>query len=211
MDATFWHQRWEANEIGFHQATTNAHLVTYFTDLVPAKGSRVFVPLCGKTLDIAWLLSQGYRVAGAELSELAIRQLFVELDLQPELSIIGKVTHYHATNIDIFVGNIFDLTNEVLGFVNATFDRAALVALPEPTRVDYASHIIGITNHAPQLLITYEYDQTLLKGPPFSIPHKEIRQHYSADYDISLLRSGDVIGGLKGLYEAKENIWHLKP
>ena len=81
MDPTFWHQRWEKNEIAFHEGKANALLVKHFHELTLAKGRRVFVPLCGKTLDISWLLSNGYHVAGAELSQVAIEQLFMELGI----------------------------------------------------------------------------------------------------------------------------------
>jgi thiopurine S-methyltransferase len=211
MDANFWHQRWEANQIGFHESKPNPLLVTYFKALSLVQGSRVFVPLCGKTLDIAWLRSNGCRVAGAELSELAIQQLFAELGIEPEISDIGEVKLYSAAAIDIFVGDIFNLTRKMLGTVDAVFDRAALVALPENVRIRYAKHLIDITNNAPQLLITYDYDQKLTQGPPFSVSNEEVSRHYRDRYEITPLVSLDVGGGLRGKYSAKENVWLLKP
>lgn len=211
MDANFWHQRWENNHIGFHQKQPNALLVAHFKTLSITKDSRVFVPLCGKTLDIGWLLADGYRVAGAELSELAIQQLFAELGLEPEITIIGDIKHYRAADLDIFVGDIFNLTREMLGSVDAIFDRAALVALPENVRIRYTAHLIDITGCAPQLLITYEYDQTLMDGPPFSISTAEVNRHYDARYAIAALSSVEEKEGMKGKYTAKETVWHLKP
>src|SRR5690349_18438288 len=128
MDAGFWHERWETNDIAFHKNEANPLLVRCFAALSLSKGSRVFVPLCGKTLDIHWLLSEGFRVAGAELSKVAIEQLFTELGVEPKVSRDGEVDHYSATNIDVFVGDIFQLSSEVLGPVDAVYDRAALVA-----------------------------------------------------------------------------------
>lgn len=107
----------EANEIGFHEGEANRLLVKYFDALCLAEGHRVFVPLCGKTLDIAWLLSNGFRVAGAELVESAIEQLFSELGIEPEISEVGGVKRYSAKNIDIFVGDIFAVSSEILGSV----------------------------------------------------------------------------------------------
>jgi thiopurine S-methyltransferase len=211
MDATFWHQRWATNNIGFHASEVNPLLVTYFKELSIAKGGRVFVPLCGKTLDIAWLLSNGYQVAGAELSELAIQQLFSELGIEPQITELSELKHYRATGIDIFVGDVFNLRGDVLGAIDAIFDRAALVALPEQVRIRYTKHITDITGNAPQLLITYEYDQNLMDGPPFSVSNAEVNQHYQASYELSLLTSIDVMGGLKRGYPAKENVWLLKP
>ena len=174
-----------------------------------ADSSRLFIPLCGKTLDIAWLLSKGYRVAGAELNKPAVEQLFRELGVEPRVSKLGKLDCYSAENIDIFVGDIFDLSAEVLGDVDAIYDRAALVALPEAMRKNYRDHLLEITNIAPQLLLTFEYDQTVMQGPPFSISANDIKRYYSDIYTLSLLKQIEVPGGLKGQCAASETIWLL--
>ncbi|CAN1209770.1 Thiopurine S-methyltransferase [Tumidithrix helvetica PCC 7403] len=210
MDASFWHQRWEGNNIAFHESETNPLLVKYFKELALGNGSRVFVPLCGKTLDIHWLLSHGYRVAGAELSKIAIEQLFTELGVEPKISSIDELAHYSATNIDIFVGDIFDLSSKMLGSVDAIYDRAALVALPEAMRDRYTAHLMQITDKAPQLLICFEYDQSVMDGPPFSISNEEVNRHYRDSYALTLMECTNVPGGLKGKCAAKENTWLLK-
>lgn len=210
MDKDFWHQRWERNEIGFHRSEANPLLVKYFDKLSQPKGSRIFVPLCGKSLDIPWLLSKGYHIAGAELSNMAIEQLFAELGVTPEISRDGELDHYSAKNIDLYVGDIFDLSNQMLGPVDAIYDRAALVALPEAMRNRYVAHLTEITKTAPQLLICYEYDQGLMEGPPFSVSNEEVNQKYRDIYDLTLLESANVPGGLKGIVTARENVWLLK-
>lgn len=211
MDPSFWHQRWEKHEIRFHESTPNALLVKYVHELSVAKGRRIFLPLCGKTLDIGWLLSQGYRVVGVELSRIAIEQLFMELGMQPEISGVGDVEQWSAYKIDIFVGDIFALSRQILGPVDAIYDRAALVALPENMRKRYAAHLTELTQKAPQLLISYEYDQRVMAGPPFSVSHEEVHHHYAGKYHVTLLASTEVAGGLKGKCPAKENAWLLKP
>lgn len=209
MKASFWLQRWAENNIGFHENEANPLLVKNFDGLSLDKGSRVFVPLCGKTLDIAWLLTNGCRVAGVELSASAIDELFIALGVEPELSKVGELTLYSAKGIDIFVGDIFDLSTSILGPINAIYDRAALMALPKNMRVQYAAHIVKLTRNAPQLLICYEYEQSLMEGPPFSISNEEVNQHYKACYDISLMDSTTLLGGIKGKCEAMENTWLL--
>ena len=210
MDAAFWHQKWEANEIGFHEGEANRLLVKYFDALCLAEGHRVFVPLCGKTLDIAWLLSNGFRVAGAELVESAIEQLFSDLGIEPEISEVGEVKRYSAKNIDIFVGDIFAVSSEILGSVDAIYDRAALVALPEEIRRRYTGHLMEISDRTPQLLLTFEYDQSVMDGPPFSISNEEVIQHYGDRYELTLMESIAIPGGLKGKCAATENVWLLK-
>ncbi|MEI8362604.1 MAG: thiopurine S-methyltransferase [Betaproteobacteria bacterium] len=211
MQHDFWHQKWEKNEIGFHLPEANALLVKHFSTLNLKQNSRIFLPLCGKTLDIAWLLSQGYRIAGAELSALAIEDLFNSLHLMPTIKNIGEITHYSATNIDLFVGDIFKVTPAMLGKVDAVYDRAAYVALPEEIRKQYSAHLMALTNQAAQLLICFEYDQTIHAGPPFSICEDEVKQHYQTKYDLALLASEVMANGLKGQHPATEHVWWLKP
>lgn len=209
MDTNFWQQKWEANEIAFHRSETHPLLEKYFNELSLTEQSRIFLPLCGKTLDIAWLLSKGYRVAGAELSKIAIDQLFIDLQIEPKITRVGEVDHYSAKDIDIFVGNIFDLSGEMLGHVDAIYDRAALVALPEEMRHKYSAHLMEITKRAPQLLICFDYDQSLMDGPPFSVSNEEVAEHYKDKYQLTLLASLDMPDGLKGV-SAKEIVWLLK-
>jgi thiopurine S-methyltransferase len=211
MDEQFWHKKWESKDIAFHAATPNPLLLSYFDQLGLANNARVFLPLCGKTLDIGWLLNQGYRVAGAELSTVAVEELFSELGLTPMRSELGAVQRYQAHHLDIFVGDIFALNSELLGPVDAIYDRAALVALPDTLRAAYTTLLKEITHTAPQLLINYDYDQTAQAGPPFSISDAELASHYQAAYHVQLLSSNAVAGGLKGKCPAIEKVWLLLP
>ena len=210
MDASFWRRRWERNEIAFHQREANPLLVRHFHELGLPEGSRVFLPLCGKTLDIHCLLGRGYRIAGSELSKIAIEQLFSELGVEPVTTANDEISSYSADSIDIFVGDFFNLFSGMLGHIDAIYDRAALVALPETMRDRYTAHLMEITDQAPQLLITFNYDQRLLDGPPFSISDEEVGRRYQDSYDLKLLESADVPGGLKGKCPAKEKAWLLK-
>lgn len=210
MDANFWHQKWEQNEIGFHRSTVNPLLINHFRALSLAENSRIFLPLCGKTLDIDWLLANQYRIVGVELSEMAIRQLFIRLGIEPQVTERNGMQHYQADNIDIFIGDLFNISDGMLETIDAIYDRAALVALPEEMRNRYTAHLMEITHTAPQLLICFEYDQTLMEGPPFSISDIEVYRHYENSYQLILLDSIEVAGGLKGQYAAKENVWLLR-
>jgi thiopurine S-methyltransferase len=210
MNIESWKQAWEINNIGFHKSKPHPFLVKHFKELDLQDGCRVFVPLCGKSLDIGWLLSMGYEVAGVEVSQLAIEQLFAELGVKPTISTSGKFILYSARNIDIFVGDVFDLSNDILGEVDAIYDRAALVALPLEIRKQYTRHLVRITDSADQLLITFEYDQSLKKGPPFSVEGDEISLHFENSYLFSLLERFPLPGGLQGSSTANECIWLLK-
>ncbi len=209
MDANFWHNRWQTNQTGWHELIINPLLIAHSPSLNVPPGGRVFVPFCGKSLDLGWFLAQGYAVAGAELSELAVTQLFAELGIEPTRSEVEKHKLFHGEKIDVFVGDLFDLSREILGPVDAVYDRAALVALPQAMRVQYTTHLKSLTAFAPQLVIGYEYDQTVVPGPPFSVTSDELHRHYGDSYALTPLARLDVPGGLKGKCPATEHVWKL--
>jgi thiopurine S-methyltransferase len=212
MEHSFWHSKWQKNEIGFHEPKGNALLVKYAEKLLEPDTStipRIFVPLCGKTRDISWLLSQGAEVVGAELSELAIEQLFEELGVSPNITATPKGKIYSKDTLTVFVGDIFKLNSQDIGDVSAIYDRAALVALPDTLRAQYASHLAQITNNATQLIISFEYDQSVLAGPPFSVNERMVDTLYADKYHVTRLERSELIGGLKGKVDADNLVFHL--
>lgn len=209
MDQEFWRQRWQSRETGFHEPGGNALLAKWFHRLDLVAGQRVFVPLCGKTRDIAWLLSKDMHVTGCELSEIAVQELFDELNISPDISENGNYKTCSGPAIEIFTGDLFRLSGDIIGKVDAVYDRAALVALPGEMRRLYSEKIMQITGHAPQLVISFEYDQVEMEGPPFSVDAAEIAALYSAHYEINALDSIELSGGLKGICTAREQVWYL--
>ncbi|MBX3017789.1 MAG: thiopurine S-methyltransferase [Bdellovibrionaceae bacterium] len=208
MDPKFWHQRWQDRQIGFHRADVNPLLADHVERLSLKPGQRIFVPLCGKSVDLGWLRGRRYSVVGAELHEPAVQELFQELGVTPEVATVGNLKRYRAPGLEVFAGDLFDLAPNALGPVEAVYDRAALVALPEPIRRRYASHLLTLTDGAPQLLITYTYDQTRADGPPFSVTPEFVTDVYAAKFTLHNIHREDVDGGLKGL-PATETVWLL--
>ena len=211
MEHDFWHNKWASGQIGFHQAEYNAFLVRHFESLKLTIGDTVFVPLCGKTRDIHWLLNQGHKVIGCELNEDAVKALFNDLNLEPEVTRIDGLQRYCADSLTVWVGDFFRLKAHHLHRVDAVYDRAAVVALPPDMRVRYTEHLLKMTFNAPQLLITYCYDQTIVSGPPFSVPDAEVEQHYSGVFTLQRLESESEPLGMKGKADCTESCWVLTP
>lgn len=209
MNHEFWHQKWQKNQIGFHETEVNAHLKQQISSLVPAADARVFVPLCGKSNDLGWLADQGYHVLGCELSQMAVEAFFDERDMTPEVTQNGPLQRYAVDRIEIFAGDIFELQAEALGRVDAIFDRAALVALPEDTRRAYARHLAQITATAPQLLISFDYDTSRMQGPPFSVTGDEIHRLYDSQYQAQQVSDAVLTGPMAERCDARETVWTL--
>lgn len=176
MDS-FWFDRWRAGEIGFHEGKPN-ELLAANVDLL-GSNRRVLVPLCGKTEDLVFLSSKGHTVIGCELVEDAVKAFFTEHELTPEITSHAHHVQYTSGSISIFAGDYLTTSPALLGACNALYDRAALVALPPELRPRYAQHTRSLlAAHAAAILVTFEYDQSLVSGPPFSVGEAEVREIY---------------------------------
>lgn len=211
MEKQFWFEKWAKRQIGFHEPAPNGLLVEHFDALGLDPGQRVFLPLCGKTLDIGWLLAKGHPVVGAELSQMAVEELFDELKVTPQVAEAGALKRFSAPDLDVFVGDFFELEPEHLGQVHAVYDRAAYVAMSPQMRADYAAQLRRVAPQVPQLLITFEYDQNLMEGPPFAVHQPDIHEKYSGHFRIQGLARKEIEGGFKGKVPAAEAVWLLHP
>ena len=221
MNPEFWHKRWQEKRIGFNQSAVNPLLVNYFDQLDLSTGSRIFVPLCGKSIDMVWLAAQGYDVVGVELVETAVQAFFAEQNIQPIVSQHVEnpdIKCYQGQLVDgdeqrtitLWAADIFALTSTDLGTIDAIYDKAALIALPADMRPDYSEQIRKVSDNAPQLLITLNYDQSKKDGPPFSINHEQVQQYYGSHYQICKLASEPSSIGSAPNLKVTEHIWLLK-
>ncbi|GAA0312046.1 thiopurine S-methyltransferase [Psychrobacter aestuarii] len=202
MTPDFWQNAWQTQQTGFNQSKPNAMLRQHFDKLNVPKQGRVFVPLCGKSVDMLWLLSQGYHVVGVELHEQAVKELFNEHGLsatvtahptQPNLK--QYRADYQGQTLTIWAGNLFDVQPDDIGQIDGIYDRAALVALPddapERMRWQYTQHLGTLTGYAPQLLLAFSYDDdsgiTDKALPPFLVTREALDDYYAAHYDIQLV------------------------
>jgi len=194
MEPTFWQERWARNQIGFHLPEVNPYLQRHWPQLALAEGSKVLVPLCGKSLDLMWLASHGLRVMGVELSEQAVEAFFSEQNLVPRVTRRGAFTVYQADLIEVWCGDFFALDAEALVGCAALYDRAALIALPPLMRAQYAEHLSRLLPSGCQgLLITLDYDQTQKAGPPFAVTDEEVKVLFGSDWTLKVLQEQDVL------------------
>ena len=179
MEKDFWAARWHGGQIGFHGAVPNVRLVAHVTSL-GSKGS-VLVPLCGKSLDMTFLAARGFDVVGVEFVGDAALDYFAEAGVTPQrLERDGFVVYQHQ-NVTIWVADILAIPAQTLGHVDAIYDRAALVALPETTRAAYAQKLASVSHAGTRLLlITFEHD--LLDGPPFSIDGNAVQTMFGLTF-----------------------------
>lgn len=186
-DNELWQQSWRDRDTAFHQKTVNVHLVRFWSGLGLVPTDRIFVPLCGKSLDLLWLAEQGHSVVGVELSPLAARAFFRENRIQPSRRPFGQFTLWEHGRISILCGDFFQLRAADLGDIAAVFDRAALTALPDDLRGPYLEHLRKIVPAACKILLltTEEPEAWETAGQPFAVA-EEITALYSDAFAIEL-------------------------
>ena len=192
MEAEFWLERWQNGEIGFHQAAGNDLLGRHWPSLGLVRGSTVLVPLCGKSVDMAWLAAQGHTVIGVELSPLAAADFFREHGLAAQVRREGAFTVHTAGSISIWCGDFFALPDSVTRDVAAVYDRAALVALPRDLKSRYAGKLRALLPAGtPILLVALTYREEEMDGPPFSTPPEQVQGLFAATHEIATVESRD--------------------
>lgn len=217
MDATFWQNRWKNSDTGFHRSEAHPLLTQHWPGLRLTKGSTVFVPLCGKSFDMVWLAEQGHQVAGSELSAIAIDDFFAGQNLEPVNRSQGALIEKSAGPYRLWQGDVFELTRQDVGDIQAVYDRAAIVALPPDSQRRYAKLLAALMPPSAHLfLISLSYDQSEMDGPPFSTPANTITQLFSTEFDIVHAEHNDnALAGSKnleqrGLTQLTESLYVLK-
>ena len=194
MHHDFWHERWQIGQIGFHQSSVHPFLARWWPTLGVPAPSRVYVPLCGKSLDMVWLAERGHAIVGSELSAIAIRDFFASQRLEPVQSEQGGFVRHSAGPYTILEGDALALTTDQAGPIEAVYDRAALVALPPEMRAAYAASLARLTSPGVQaLLVAFEYPQEMKGGPPFSVGAAEIRELFETAFTVREVERLDIL------------------
>jgi thiopurine S-methyltransferase len=218
VEPQFWLDRWRNGQIGFHQPEVDRSLQRHWPLLKrPSSATRpgVFVPLCGKSLDLLWLRDQGHLVTGVELSATALEAFCMENGIPARRKVLVDFDVYEAEELSLFRGDFFKLSPEILGETVAIYDRAALISWTSEMRPAYAGHIATLARRGTQmLLITLEYDQREMSGPPFPVARDEVERLYSRSFKVQELARQDVLAHeprlrSRGLTSLTEVSYHL--
>lgn len=203
-----WLDRWANGRTGWHEESGNAGLKSHWPDC--ANGTRVLVPLCGKTIDLLWLSHHGHEVVGVELSDIAVRNFFSEHDLAYQVEKGEYLDCFSATDVPItlYCGDYFSFDAPPF---DALYDRGALVAMPDSLRPEYVEHTKQLLRpEAVRMIITLEYDQRVVQGPPFSVLPTEIGAYWG---DLTRVHETDDLETCPpkfraaGLQDIQEVVW----
>lgn len=209
MDHNFWLDRWQKQEIGFHNLSVQLALQKFWPRLGLAPDAAVLVPLAGKSLDMAWLTEQGHTVVGVELSERAVDEFFAEHGVTPDVRTVGDYIVKSSGRITLWCGDFFKLNASELPRIGALYDRAALVAMPPIMQSGYAAKLGELLPAGtPGLLIGLDYNTKEMNGPPFAISQSRVQELLAANFTIECLEARD--GLTKSVHLAKRGVTRLE-
>ncbi|XP_066274732.1 probable thiopurine S-methyltransferase [Branchiostoma lanceolatum] len=195
-----WHAKWRRGKTKFHMSKVHPSLQKFYDRLLLGKErARVFVPMCGKTLDLKWLSDQGHAVVGNEVVEMACRQFFEEHDLQYTTERIEGVdgTVFKATDIDLQLFNcdFYKLTSDVTGSFDCIWDRGAMAAANPEDRDRYANVVVSLLKPTgAYLLDLFELENTVFAGPPHGITDARVDELFASKCNIEVLMRADRLG-----------------
>jgi thiopurine S-methyltransferase len=198
MEAEYWLKRWREGRTGWHRSEVMPLLVQHWSALNVPRGSRVLVPLCGKSLDMLWLAQQGMRVLGVDVSPVAIESFLAENHLHARTRGEADGTHYEITNasgeIEIINGDAFALDPDEVAQCNVFYDRAALIAMPAPMRRRLVDELyVQLPAGSAGLLITLAYPGNEMQGPPFSVDDAEVHDLFDKRWQVDRLEYRDIL------------------
>jgi thiopurine S-methyltransferase len=211
----FWLDRWRTAQIGFHQAAVDRHLRAYWPLLKLPANTPVFVPLCGKSLDLLWLRERGHSVQGVELSPVALESFCMEHGIPAMRRVLGDFDVYEVEGLTLYRGDFFKLTRARLGPAAAVYDRAALISWTPDARAAYVKHLKSLTSPGTQtLLIAVEYPPEQMSGPPFPLSRDTIESLYADHYSIEELGRHEILEleprlKARGLTELREVCYRM--
>ena len=212
-----WWIRWQEGRIGFHLPEVNPLLIRHVhslaTDTHPNERSCILVPLCGKSKDLIWLQSHFHKVIGVELVPQAVEAFFEENQITPTYSQRDSFATYLHGNLALLQGDIFQMSSKYLEDhpIQAIFDRASLIALPDKLRKNYVALLRSLgSSNTKLLLVTLAYEEGTISGPPHSIPENKIFELFAFATNIEQLEKQDILpespnfqkAGLRWAYEA---------
>ena len=209
-----WELRWKEGRIGFHLLEVNDYLKRFTGKFIKRNVKKIFVPFCGKSLDMFWLSERAKKVVGVELVKRPVKEFFEENELNYTIKSLDKFEFFKSNSIEIFNGDFFDLTNLQTGKFEAIYDRASIVSLEFTMRTKYVEHLMTfLVDGGKLLLITLEYDQKEMSGPPYSISFSEVKNLFSGFAEVELLETRDITDKRlreKGLSQMLERVILIK-
>ncbi len=218
MEISYWQSRWRNDKIGWHLDVVYPPLRKFWSQLSLKSQARILVPLCGRSQDMKWLAEQSCRVIGVEVSQKALQDFMELWDEEFTTDSSHGFTIYQSTSIELWQGDFMKIPENKIKPVDAIYDKAAIVALPENMRNEYAKKLLNLCNtHTQILLQTFEYKQDEMNGPPFSVDEKEISRLFGDRFSITLLHEQSLFDELsifqrRGLSSyLVEKVFHLEP
>lgn len=187
-----WEKKLQNNHSPWDMPQGSPYLKNFFQYLVKGNisGKRILVPLCGATVDMAWFFKQGLTVVGIELFETPCKLFFERLSLSYEVEEKNNVKVYsHDDRLKICQCDFFSTNCDLLGgCFDYWFDVGGLEATVPEEQQKYINQLTSLLKPVGRVLMEcFEYDMSLRRQPPHSIPTETLKVYLSDKYIIEEL------------------------
>lgn len=182
LTAEDWHKRyWEDNNLYFHCEEPHDMLVKFYDRICGERNERIFLPLCGKSVDLMWLANRGHEVVGLEFSDIAVKAVFEESNQEYNVLTQDNFDVYKAKNVPltIYKGDFFLITNKLLGKFDAVWDRGGFTAIEAERRSEYVKILLTLLQETGKvLLFSVNFDTSSYGGPPYPASIENVKDYF---------------------------------
>nr|XP_039260200.1 probable thiopurine S-methyltransferase [Styela clava] len=169
---------------------------------------RIFLPLCGKSPDIKWLIDEGYEVVGLECSEHAILEFFEENSVEFEKSVSTKDHSFRVytgktANVVIYEGDYFKFNSDIAGgLFDAVWDSASLNTIELASRKPYVEIMRSVLDKQAKYMLSAMYfgEKRTWINNPFDITDADMTELFGEYFTWDKVDEDDSEWGLERIF-----------
>ena len=150
LNKEYWEKRWSENRTQWDIGSSSTPLIEYASQIAN-KNAKILIPGCGNAYELKALLNIGF-------TDITV----IDIADQPIANLIEQYPHELFPNLNILLGDFFDLTEAYDIILEQTF----FCALPRDQRVAYAEKMQALLAQRNGKLVGVLFDKEFNHSEP---------------------------------------------
>lgn len=201
MTVGMWKECWNTPNVAFHNPNLNELFIKYHDKMLTRPGMRIFVPLCGKAVEMKWLVDQGHKVVGLEAAPVPCKAFFEENNIPYEIhemkGIHGEKYESLDHNVVIYCCDFFLFSKDVCGEIDGIWDSGGLNSMDVEDRDKYIHRIRSLMGKGCVNLTEFvNFDKSIV-DITWSMTKEELEREFGEGFTVEDITQMDAPKRLK--------------